>query len=131
MRKVCNKCNIEFSVNDFYRSKNSKDGYLNKCKKCVYDSCYKDISEDKKLIRKMYKIKYSYGLTKEQYIDLKTKCNNACSICGNKERKLCVDHNHTTGKVRGLLCKSCNSGLGIFKDSPEVLKVAIKYLENN
>jgi hypothetical protein len=41
-----------------------------------------------------------------------------------------VDHNHTTGKVRGLLCSSCNGALGLFKDNPEVVAAALLYLKD-
>jgi hypothetical protein len=56
---------------------------------------------------------------------------NACKICGSPnsgERSLAVDHCHRTQRIRGLLCSACNTGLGSFRDSPELLKSAIKYL---
>ena len=52
-----------------------------------------------------------------------------CMICGADDR-LCIDHDHSTKAVRGILCLSCNLGLGSFKDDPEKLKMAIKYLES-
>ena len=54
---------------------------------------------------------------------------NGCAICGNSDKRLHVDHDHATGKVRGLLCMECNVSLGKFKDSPELLRKAIVYLE--
>lgn len=72
-----------------------------------------------------------FGLTAESYWDLYKKQNGKCFICGKKSsRKLGVDHCHKTNKVRGLLCVSCNVGLGHFKDSTELLKKAIRYLKN-
>lgn len=62
--------------------------------------------------------------------------NFSCAICGGNDferigRVLSVDHDHKTGKVRGLLCLTCNSGLGIFKDDPVLLKKASSYLEEH
>ena len=59
------------------------------------------------------------------------KQNNKCKICNVKFSKstACVDHCHTTNKVRGLLCRLCNIGLGHFKDNTEILTNAITYLE--
>jgi len=65
------------------------------------------------------------------------KQNGKCAICkkpetrktGNKIRELSIDHCHKTGKVRGLLCDSCNNGLGRFKDSVKLLESALKYLK--
>ena len=75
-----------------------------------------------------------YGITPEIFEELKVKQNNSCAICNtNKLSKnrdeLDIDHCHTTNKVRGLLCNSCNRGLGYFKDNPEALLNAIKYLK--
>jgi hypothetical protein len=57
--------------------------------------------------------------------------NNLCEICGTKTdiRSLAVDHCHTTGKLRGLLCSNCNCGLGMFQDSPQLLMKAETYLQ--
>lgn len=60
--------------------------------------------------------------------------NNQCAICeidvlNTEGRRFAVDHDHITGKVRGLLCSKCNMGLGKFNDSPELIDAAIEYLE--
>jgi hypothetical protein len=79
-----------------------------------------------------------YGLTVEQYNEMLQSQNGVCAICGgiNPEgRNLCVDHNHITGKFRGLLCTTCNVALGGFKadsgDGIDILLSAISYLKNN
>jgi len=75
--------------------------------------------------------KYQYGLTEEQFLTLITVQNNACAICQqlfNELRGACVDHDHGTGEVRGLLCRQCNSGIGMLKDSPRRLRRAYCYL---
>ena len=84
-------------------------------------------------------LKAHYGITVEQYEAILTKQNNVCAICFQSEqskdkdggaRGMPVDHCHTTGNVRGLLCTSCNRALGMFKDNVDNLRSAIKYLEN-
>lgn len=54
--------------------------------------------------------------------------NKQCEMCGSAE-KLCLDHNHTTGKIRGCLCDRCNRGLGVFNDNSDLLQKAVQYLE--
>lgn len=80
-------------------------------------------------------LKKYYKLTPEQYLDLFNKANGACEICGVHSTELnyhlCIDHDHFTGRVRGLLCKKCNQGLGLFQDSLDNLKKARDYLEHS
>ncbi len=57
------------------------------------------------------------------------KQKHKCAICGD-DKKLCIDHDHGTGKVRGLLCTDCNLSLGRFKDNIDILSKAITYLRN-
>lgn len=75
-----------------------------------------------------------YGMTYEAYHELLTKQNGVCAICGTADpgrghQHLAVDHCHTTNIVRGLLCHSCNTGLGHFKDSISLLDKAKEYLK--
>ncbi len=87
------------------------------------------------------RLKSEYGITLEDFNNLLRKQNYVCASCKNPEyaidsktkqiRRLAVDHCHSTGKIRGLLCTGCNSGLGHFHDSIEKLQLAILYLQNN
>ena len=109
-----------------------------KCKE--YARAYRQRNKDKLLEknRQRYKahpekyrwatIKCSYGLTKEQYEKLMRQQDGKCRIC--RKPAVHVDHNHKTGKVRGLLCKKCNLGLGLFNDDPEALRIAASYVES-
>lgn len=77
-------------------------------------------------------IKNYYGLSKKEYDKILKEQNGKCAICGTPEselkKSLCVDHNHKTGKVRGLLCTLCNQGLGSFKDNQSNVENALYYL---
>jgi hypothetical protein len=83
-------------------------------------------------------LRKNYGVSLEWYNEKLVKQNNCCAICNFPEKvkikgkllKLSVDHCHSNGNARGLLCTSCNRGLGFFKDSSDLLKAAIEYLSN-
>jgi hypothetical protein len=84
-------------------------------------------------------LKRTYGITLEHYQQLLEEQDAKCKICDsegfvmNKDRhkvKLVVDHDHLTGKVRGLLCHNCNRALGLFKDNPRIIESAVNYLES-
>lgn len=78
-------------------------------------------------------IKRKYGLDIDEYNQMLKDQDNKCAICsyefGQKPSDTYVDHNHSTGKVRGLLCQHCNSGLGYFRDNEDNLIKGIKYLQ--
>ena len=72
-----------------------------------------------------------YGISEADYERMFKEQNEVCAICKRHQRfqRLAVDHDHKTGKVRGLLCVNCNRGLGRFFDSPIRLRSAADYLE--
>jgi len=78
-----------------------------------------------------------YNLTVDEYNSMLASQGGACAICGNPETKtrqgkvmrLCVDHCHSSGRVRGLLCNNCNRALGLLRDDADVLRKAVGYLE--
>jgi hypothetical protein len=76
-----------------------------------------------------------YGLTREQWQVIYNKQNGSCAICGKSQDKLGyklqIDYDHVTGKVRGLLCKKCNLGIGMFGEDVENINKAIMYLEKS
>jgi len=85
-----------------------------------------------KLSRKRYRLQVEYGITLEAYQALVDVQRGLCAICGKpeltKNKQLAVDHCHTSGRIRGLLCFHCNTAIGLFNDSPEQLQAAIDYL---
>ena len=81
--------------------------------------------------------KNKFGISINEYKMINENQKGLCAICGKKESFICkgrlynlaVDHNHQTGKIRGLLCHDCNQALGLFKDNVSSLKKSIQYLE--
>lgn len=129
-------------IDNFYtRSYKDRNGNIHKypdskCKDCknAYSRNYNNVNKDalknlhkewrdKSKIR-LSQIKYNYNLTEEEYEALP----KACEVCGNTEN-LCIDHDHITGKVRGVLCSRCNSALGLLGDSKEVILKLASYIE--
>lgn len=79
-------------------------------------------------------LRSSFNMTPEQYNAMLVSQNDRCAICpatepGGRAKRFHVDHDHVTGKVRGLLCSACNLAIGMMKDSPEILRKAATYLE--
>jgi hypothetical protein len=77
----------------------------------------------------------NYGITEDEYNDLFEKQSGLCAACGSSETSLkgylCVDHDHKTGKIRGLLCRRCNVALGLVNDNTTILIKMIDYLTPN
>lgn len=103
-----------------------------KCKECS-----KNYAQARRDLR--YYLPLLYGITEEEYDKRREQQKYSCAICGvhedvwfsERQRRLYVDHDHVTGKVRGLLCGNCNTGLGNFKDSKESLNKAMSYLNDS
>jgi Recombination endonuclease VII len=131
--KRCGHCKLRKNYIDFFKNISTPDGYGYNCKRCHT------------LYTKIARIG-EYGLTKEQFDSLLENQDNRCAICQSifdVENIPVIDHDHSCcpridrvgrivnrcGKcVRGLLCRSCNAGLGMFKDEPQRLISAYKYL---
>ena len=96
---------------------------------------YQKNKEHVKLRNHGNRVKRQYGLSREQHDAMIDSQGNCCAICGRPQRPssrnrwLCVDHDHVTNKVRGLLCDGCNFALGAF-DTVELLESAQRYLEH-
>lgn len=74
------------------------------------------------------RLRTRYGLTVEQVAEMKLSQDNLCAICSLTPNTWHIDHDHTTGKVRGLLCGQCNMALGLMKDDKDRLLKAVEYL---
>lgn len=141
--RVCTKCEKEKDLTEFYKG-NGKYGKASQCKKCrnARSKAWRIKNRERRnqLSREWSRsdkgrdshLKYKYGISLSDYNKMFVKQNGCCNICGKHQsemkKALNVDHNHATGKVRGLLCIKCNVGVGAFKDSQELLLRAVDYL---
>ena len=83
-----------------------------------------------------HRLRTDFGMTQEEWMALFNKQGNKCAICsattpGRKDNHWCLDHDHITGKSRGILCNGCNMGLGNFKDNKKSLEAAVEYLQGS
>lgn len=131
--KICTECGIEKELKEFHKDAGKKCGYKSKCKVCSRKT-QKEWENNNKDKRRKYRLKGEYGITPEYFEYLLNKQIGKCAICGTSQcstgRRFAVDHCHKTGKVRGLLCQACNTGLGKFDDNLNNLEAAIKYLKS-
>lgn len=133
--KICSKCKENKPLNLFYKDNRSKLGVQSMCKDCFKN--WQRTPTGKLTARKAHLVQ-TYSITLEQYNKLLEQQNYSCAICKTKDEdcykgsgnNLAVDHCHETGKVRGLLCASCNIMLGNAKDKIEILEEAITYLKS-
>jgi len=155
----CKHCNSVKPIQQFTKDRHAKSGYTYTCTKCrgiQHREYYKNNPEKQKIKndkqkenrKKFYNtpegiissrkahLKKMYNITLEEYDILLEKQNGVCAICFGKETSyrnevLSVDHNHETGKIRGLLCNTCNRAIGLLKDDPKLLINAVNYLTKN
>lgn len=147
MQKKCTSCSQQKSSKEFWKNKSQPDGLDNLCTTCRSESISryrnrvrsekkpKEVDKAAQIQKRKERAKFNqiyrnYGLTKEQYLAMLNEQNYCCKICDEPE-KLCVDHCHTTGKVRGLLCNSCNRAIGSLKENIKSLTKAIEYLKSS
>ena len=107
---------------------------LNIAKISAYEKIYRDKNKERRRANKrVFILKSKYNLSPEEYDNLIITQNNCCKICGNEftsDNPPNIDHCHTNLSIRGVLCRTCNMGLGMFKDNPEFLRKAIEYVNS-
>jgi ribosomal protein L37E len=143
--KLCKGCGVKKPLNEFPKHPHNKDGHTNLCKNCTYEvdknrksthirqKEWRDRNKEKLAD---YDLRRRFDISLEEYDALLASQQGVCAICGRPEirsykgkaKKLSVDHDHTTGKIRGLLCYKCNLGIGQFEDSIKLLDKAKEYL---
>lgn len=141
--KTCSKCGETKSLAEFSKSNTRKIGIQAHCKKCKSADFANRRRENPVKYQTdfaRYRRKHNYGLSEAQFSALLEAQDNSCKICGvlisgqhgeseKNTARACVDHDHQTGEVRGLLCQRCNLALGLLDDSPNRLIAAAAYLQ--
>ena len=136
--KRCSKCGEIKQLTEFNRSAKSKDGYQWNCR-----ICYKRYNKSRYIYdlgdNRLRNLKRLYNLDIQQYQTMFDIQKGVCAACGQSEttadprtkqiKNLQVDHDHTTGRVRVLLCKECNNALGLLHDDPERIRLLLRYAE--
>lgn len=129
----CRTCAEEKPLSEFHASKHFKDGLESQCKECKRATARKWREDHPDKVRTYWRraaLKRLYGITIEEYDQLLADQGGGCGICGqlnSNVRMMHVDHDHETGKVRGILCLHCNVGIGQLRHSVEILESAIEY----
>ena len=133
--KYCPACKKDKPIDEFYKRKRNKNGYADYCKLCEHDYKKNRYATNSKYRFKIINngLKCNHNITPEEYILIYNAQEGKCAICGKSQSilksALCIDHDHITGKFRGLLCTKCNIAVGNFDDSIINLKSAISYIE--
>lgn len=130
--QVCRSWKQQHTAKDSEKAKErSRIWRLNNIEKSRQNSKDYQKNNPEKLLQFQLK---KYGITVEDYNNLEKQQEYVCAICKNKciyKDRLSVDHNHKTGKVRGLLCGNCNTGLGKFKENVDLLEKAQQYIQEH
>jgi hypothetical protein len=140
--KTCYVCKQNKPIDDFYNDK-TRSGQQGKSSRCKYCSNHRPNGRKRDIVKhRIYDRKYwltrRYKITMEQFTKMISDQDSKCAICNvdlvianpskDKVNTMHIDHDHNTGKIRALLCKGCNVGLGFFKDNQERLQKAAEYL---
>lgn len=147
--KECSRCHEIKPIEEFGKTTaKTKIGWAwrSQCRECGRASCRKYGAENKprrnERLRdwrkqnphaatandKRKRLRYKYGLTPEALDDLYARASGQCEVCGSATARLCVDHCHATGRVRGILCPSCNTFLGRVENNGIILQKLTEYL---
>lgn len=126
-KPTCSKCNKNLAV----RHTGEKGSNKQWCRSCNQDLWHRNAVKRREW-QKYYDLKRTYGLTKEDYDSLTKSQDFKCKTCSQPlSTRAAVDHCHSTGDIRGILCMSCNIALGLIKDNITTLKSMIAYLGGN
>lgn len=127
---LCNRCGEVLPLSDFYKQPNRKRGVAAYCKACNYIVNRANPKIRTGLVRSHFKRRY--GMTLEERAAMIAEQDGRCSICADPfttTRSTHLDHDHTTGNLRAVLCRRCNLTLGFAHDDPDLLRKMADYIE--
>ena len=132
--RTCTKCLILKPKEEFYKDKCKINGYSSYCKACSKNQ-WKEFKTNNPRISRTRNLKNLYKMSDADYNKMLIDQDNKCKICmssdtGKRHKHFHVDHCHISGKIRGLLCHKCNTGIGLLQTNVKVLQNAIKYITN-
>lgn len=140
-RRICTYCGVEKSSADFPVASYITDTLRSRCAACIsmFQRNRRRSNPNQKHADRRFNLRYKFGIELDEYNNLLKKQGGLCAICKRPEQAcvegrskyLAIDHCHTTGRNRGLLCSRCNIAIGNFGDSIETLKSAIRYLQQH
>jgi hypothetical protein len=135
LRKQCTDCHRLKDLTEFHVNRSLPGGLHYYCKDCQNRRGAEWRARDpeharaivRKSQRKTHKMR-TYGLTNKMYEDMIVSQNGKCPICLKALKRPSVDHCHSTGKIRGVLCRHCNSSISVFDNDPEAVERMVTYL---
>ncbi len=139
-QKKCGTCKKVLPLSSFYKLKSGSNGVGSRCKGCDNKArrrYYEDNKTQCAVLQREYSLKSKYGITIQNYDDLLKSQGGSCAICESTDAgsyglnvigSFAVDHCHSSGVIRGLLCNRCNRAIGLLKDDPYTLFKAVDYL---
>jgi hypothetical protein len=139
MKKRCSQCKFPKDESEFCKDRSRPDGLNHRCRLCNRSHVQNIAAKQKKQFgkkkyrrrRRKYELTHYYGISVEDYAKLVKNQGDKCAICGTKpEAYLAIDHCHETNRVRGLLCRKCNSAIGLFDDDIHKIENALMYLKS-
>lgn len=125
--RICSKCHVYKPLSQFHKHRTCLYGAEPICKMCRLEQRREYARRYPERVRNV-DLKANYGITLDDYNAIFARQEGRCAICGVSDKKLVVDHNHTTGKVRALLCHHCNTMIGSAREDITILLHAAAYL---
>lgn len=127
-RKWCSLCKMYVPCSEFPARKGARDGLASSCRPCLIA---KSQTLENRTAAYVRHIKRKYGLEIEEFDALLASQGGGCAVCGGppNAKNWHIDHDHRSGKVRGILCNGCNTGIGSMRDDPAIMRAAAEYIE--